>query len=255
MALVAAVVLVSLGAVKNLAGHHVVTTLEGTTQVIPGGPVARQVVAKTLASNEGAFFNANSAPPLRQPQRAHQRRPALQGTGAAVLAALHVRRLVGDRRQGRVGKRIGPAKIKLTMLAVLIVPAVVLAVAGALVTLPALHDTTSQDGVQGLTEILHAAASATNGNDSAMTGLDATGTWWTTILGPTMLAGRFPVLVPVLALAGSLALQARADTSSSASLDTTSGTFTGLDLGVVVVVGGLMFLPALALIVFQAALG
>ena len=90
------------------------------------------------------------------------------------------------------------------MLALLVVPAVVLAVAAAAAVIPSVRATTSETGTQGITEILYAAASATNGNGSALGGLNATGTWWTTSLGLAMLAGRFLVLVPAVRARGIL---------------------------------------------------
>jgi potassium-transporting ATPase potassium-binding subunit len=170
-----------------------------------------------------------------------------------VVLATFIAGLMVGRTPMYLGKRIGAQQIKLTMLALLVVPAVILAVAAAAVTIPSIRATTSQGGAQGLSEILYAAASTANGNGSAMAGLNATGTWWTTALGLVMLAGRFLVLVPVIALAGSLTGQTRVP-SDVATLDTASGTFTGILFGVVVIVGALTFLPALALTVLQSSL-
>ena len=102
IAVVAATALIALGTVQNLSGNRVVTTLEGAEQLIPGGPVATQVVGKTLASNGGGFYNANSTHPFDNPNGLTN---AIQLFLCLVLPfslPFAYGRMVGDRRQGRV---------------------------------------------------------------------------------------------------------------------------------------------------------
>ena len=106
----------------------------------------------------------------------------------------------------------------------------------------ALHDGTPR----GFTEILYAFTSATNGNGSAMAGLGADTDWFDTTLGLAMLAGRYLPLVVALALAGALARR-RVRPATAGSLRASGPTFGAVLVGVIVLVGGLTYLPALAL--------
>lgn len=151
------------------------------------------------------------------------------------------------------GKKLGPPQVKLIMLATLTVPMAVLTVAGWASISASANSTVSEPGAQGFSEMLYAAASATNGNGSALGGLTASGTWWATALGLAMLAGRFLVLVPALALAGAFATLPRSR-EHVGTLDTASPLFSGVVLAVVIIVGGLTFLPAFCLSIFRAAL-
>jgi K+-transporting ATPase ATPase A chain len=374
-------VLIGLGTIQNLHGGRVIAAVEGSSQILPGGPVASQVVAKTLGTNGGGFFNANSAHPFDNPNAisnliqlllclvipfslpfmfGHMAKDRRQGrTLLLVMAALWIAPLTigiigetagssamprsvnqgvavdqaGGNMEGKevrfgpggsglltlgsmgttagiassgidsytpagqggalvpillgevspggagsglvgmliyvliatfvaglmigrtplyLGKRLGPPQLKLLMLAALVTPIVTLLTAAASTVVEG--DSTSQPGAHGLTEILYAAASAANGNGSAMGGLTVTSGWWLTVLGIAMLAGRYLVIVAVIALAGSLTRQPQAATGPS-TLDTGSRTFTFMLLGVVVLLGGLTSLPALALTVIRTTLG
>ncbi len=366
---------------QNLHGYRAATTLEGATQLLPGGPVATQVVMKTLGTNGGGFYNANSAHPFDNPNvatnlvqiflclvipfalpfmfgalvknrrqgrtllvvmavlwiipltfgmiaesRGNTALPASVnqsvgagqsggnmegkdvrfGAGGSTLLTLGsmgttagisssgvgsytptgqagalVPILLGEVSPGGVGsglvgmllyvlfstfigglmvgrtpiylgRRLGPTEMKLVMIATLVVPIAVLGVA-AISTVVA-SDTVSQAGAHGLTEIVYAAGSATNANGSAMGGLTVTSSWCLISLGVAMMIGRFLVIIPALALAGSLGRQPFLATTE-ASLDTTGRTFTWLLLFIVVVVGGLTYLPTIVLTVVHAALG
>ena len=85
---------------QNLTGTDAITTLAGGTQILPGGPVASQEAIKELGTNGGGFFNANSAHPFENPTPGHQPVRDLPAAGDPVLAAAHVRPMVGDKRQG-----------------------------------------------------------------------------------------------------------------------------------------------------------
>jgi K+-transporting ATPase ATPase A chain len=101
-------------------------------------------------------------------------------------------------------------------------------------------------GPHGLSEVLYAFASAGNNNGSAFAGLDAASPWLATTLGIAMLLGRFGLIVPALAIAGSLARKQRVPVTAG-TFPTGTPLFAGLVLGVVLIVAGLTFFPALAL--------
>jgi K+-transporting ATPase ATPase A chain len=101
-------------------------------------------------------------------------------------------------------------------------------------------------GPHGLSEILYAYTSAAANNGSAFAGLSANTPWYNTTLGIGMLLGRFAYVVPVLAIAGALAAKPKLATSAG-SFPTYGPLFVGLLVGVILVLGGLQFFPALAL--------
>jgi K+-transporting ATPase ATPase A chain len=101
-------------------------------------------------------------------------------------------------------------------------------------------------GPRGLTEILYAYSSAAGNNGSAFAGLNANTPWFNTTLGLAMMLGRFAYVVPVMAIAGSIA--AKTKTAPSSGTFPTHGTlFAGLLTGVILILGGLQYFPALAL--------
>ena len=101
-------------------------------------------------------------------------------------------------------------------------------------------------GMHGLTEVTYAFASSGLNNGSAFAGLSANTPWYNTMLGVTMLIGRFVPIVLALGIAGSLA-GARVHARTRATLDTTGPTFVAFLLGVIVIMGGLIYLPMLIL--------
>jgi K+-transporting ATPase ATPase A chain len=101
-------------------------------------------------------------------------------------------------------------------------------------------------GPHGLTEILYAFTSATGNNGSAFAGLNANTWWYNTMLGSAMLAGRFLMLIPVLAVAGNLA-QKKSVPPSAGTFPVNSALFTVLLTGVILILGALTFFPALSL--------
>jgi K+-transporting ATPase ATPase A chain len=104
----------------------------------------------------------------------------------------------------------------------------------------------SNPGAHGLTEIAYAYTSAANNNGSAFGGLRGDTNWFNTTLGLSMLIGRFLVMIPVLAIAGSLARK-QAVPESAGTLPTNTSLFAGLLVGVVVIVVGLTYFPVVAL--------
>jgi potassium-transporting ATPase potassium-binding subunit len=117
--------------------------------------------------------------------------------------------------------------------------------AGASVVLDSAQ-TTNNPGPHGLSEILYAFTSASNNNGSAFAGLTTATQWYDTTLGIAMLVGRFFLIIPVLAIAGSLARKQTVP-ESAGTFPTHTPLFAGLVVGVVAIVAGLTFFPALAL--------
>jgi K+-transporting ATPase ATPase A chain len=137
--------------------------------------------------------------------------------------------------------------MKMVALYVLAMPTVVLGFAAASMFVGSVKTTTIwNDGPHGFSEILYAFTSAGNNNGSAFAGITAATHWMDTTQGLAMLVGRFFLILPVLALAGSLA-QKRVAPVTPGTFPTHTPLFVGLVIGVVVIVGGLTFFPALAL--------
>ena len=145
-----------------------------------------------------------------------------------------------------LGKKIEVREIKLDMLAVLVPPACILGFTALAVLWPDAAASLNNRGPHGFSEILYAYASGTANNGSAFAGLNANTPFFNTTIGLAMLAGRFLTLLPMLAVAGSLAAKATVP-AGPGTFPTASPLFMGLLVFVVLVVGGLTFLPALAL--------
>jgi K+-transporting ATPase ATPase A chain len=370
-----ALILVSQGVIQNLHGFTEATTVEGSSQLIPGGPVASQIAIKQLGTNGGGFFNTNSAHPFenstpfssfletyaiviipfalaftygymvkdRRQGRAvfaimaaiwlvmclaamgletngnseldqfgvNQTATSDQGGGnmegkevrfgssasglwaasttgtsngsvnsmhdsytplgggiplihmmlgevspggvgvglnglliMAILSVFIAGLMVG-RTPEYLGKKIQAPEMKLVVLYVLAMPLVLLGFAGASVLLDSAL-TTNNPGPHGLSEILYAFTSGSNNNGSAFAGLTTATQWYDTTLGIAMLVGRFFLIIPVLAIAGSMARKQPAP-ATAGTFPTHTPLFGGLVVGVVAIVAGLTFFPALAL--------
>ena len=163
----------------------------------------------------------------------------------AVLAVFVAGLMVG-RTPEFLGKKIEAREIKLAMLAVLILPLVILGFSAVAAVLPVALASLANAGPHGLSEILYAYSSAAGNNGSAFAGLSANTPWFNTTLGISMALGRFAYVVPVMAIAGSLAGKKRAPPSAG-TFPTHSPLFVGLLVGVILILGGLQFFPALAL--------
>ncbi len=144
-----------------------------------------------------------------------------------------------------LGKKIEAREIKMTMLAVLCLPLVMLGFTALAVVIPAGTSALSASGPHGFTEALYAYTSAAANNGSAFAGLTAN-SFWNVTLGIGMMIGRFFVIIPALAIAGSMAAK-KVAAPTSGTFPTDNGLFIALVAGVIVIVGGLTFLPALAL--------
>ena len=376
LAVMGAVLLVLSGVVQNLSGHTVVTTLEGATQEIPGGPAASQVSIKQLGTNGGGFFNVNSAHPFENPSPWSNLIEMVMILLIPLAFPIAYGRLVGDRRQGRVllgvmvailvaattvaalaestgnpalsavgvdqsisadqgggnlegkevrfgsatsgfwaaattntssgsvnsmhdsftplgggvallsmflgevspggvgvgfmglfvyallavfvaglmvgrtpeylGKKIQAAEMKLIVLYLLAMPVVVLSIAAVSVVSGSARESIQDPGAHGLSEVLYASGSAGNNNGSAFAGFAADTPWFNGALGVAMLVGRFFLIIPAVALAGSLAAKPKVP-ESAGTFPTHGPLFGGLVAGVVVIIAGLTFFPALAL--------
>jgi K+-transporting ATPase ATPase A chain len=136
--------------------------------------------------------------------------------------------------------------MKFAMLAVLILPLAILGFTAVSAILPIALSSIANPGPHGLSEILYAYSSAAGNNGSAFAGLSANTPWFNTTLGIAMLLGRFAYIVPVMAIAGSLAQKIKVP-ASSGTFPTDRPLFVGLLIGVILILGGLQFFPALAL--------
>ena len=170
----------------------------------------------------------------------------LYGILMMVILAVFVAGLMVGRTPEFLGKKIGPAQMKLAVLYALAIPFVILIFSGFSLVLAGPSADALNPGLHGFTEIVYAFASVTNNNGSAFGGLNATGAWYQTTLGIAMLLGRFVPIVLALALAGSLA-GARVHARTRATLETAGPTFAAFLLGVIVAVGGLIYFPMLIL--------
>jgi len=143
-------------------------------------------------------------------------------------------------------KKVEAREMKFAMLAVLILPFAILGFTAISALLPFALSSILNPGPHGLTEILYAYSSAAGNNGSAFAGLSANTPWYNTTLAIAMLLGRFAYVVPVMAIAGSIAAKTRVP-ASTGTFPTDRPLFVGLLVGVILILGGLQFFPALAL--------
>jgi len=170
----------------------------------------------------------------------------LYGFLVVAIIAVFVAGLMVGRTPEYLGKKIETREMKLAMLAVLIYPLVVLGFSGAAVLLQTALDSLNNSGPHGLSEIIYAYASANANNGSAFAGLNGNTLWFNSTLGIAMLLGRFAYVVPVLALAGSLAAKKKIP-ASAGTFPTDGPLFVGLLVGVIVILYLLQYFPALSL--------
>lgn len=170
----------------------------------------------------------------------------LYGMVVMALIAVFVAGLMVGRTPEYLGKKIEAREVKYAMLAVLILPLAILGFSAVAAILPVALKGLANPGAHGLTEVLYAYSSAAGNNGSAFAGLSANTPWWNTTLGLAMLLGRFAYALPVLAIAGALAAKPRLAATVGA-FPTHGPLFVGLLIGVILIMGGLQFFPALAL--------
>jgi K+-transporting ATPase ATPase A chain len=170
----------------------------------------------------------------------------LYGMIVFAILTVFVAGLMVGRTPELLGKKIESREMKYAMLAVLILPLAILGFSAVSAMLPFAVASIGTGGPHGLSEILYGYTSAAGNNGSAFGGLTANTPWYNTTLGIAMLLGRFAYVVPVLAIAGSLAAKTRG-TASAGTFPTHTPLFVGLLIGIILILGGLQFFPALAL--------
>jgi K+-transporting ATPase ATPase A chain len=170
----------------------------------------------------------------------------LYGFLVVAIIAVFVAGLMVGRTPEYLGKKIEVREMKFAMLAVLIYPLSVLGFAGAAVLLQTALDSMNNSGPHGLSEVIYAYASANANNGSAFAGLNGNTLWFNSTLGLVMLLGRFAYVVPVLAMAGSLAAKKKVP-ASAGTFPTDGLLFVGLLVGVIVILYLLQYFPALSL--------
>ncbi len=170
----------------------------------------------------------------------------LYGMLAFAIVAVFVAGLMVGRTPEYLGKKIEAKEVKMSMLAILVLPLSMLGFTALAVVLPSGTGAMANAGPHGFSEALYAYTSATANNGSAFAGISANVPFWNGTLGGAMLIGRFLFIVPILAVAGSLAAK-KIVPASAGTFPTDGGLFVGLVIGVILIVGGLTFFPALAL--------
>jgi len=170
----------------------------------------------------------------------------LYGMLLFAIVAVFVAGLMVGRTPEYIGKKLESKEVKMAMLGILILPLSMLGFTALATVLPAGLAGPENAGPHGFSEILYAFVSATGNNGSAFAGLTANTMFYNTTLGLAMFIGRFLMIVPMLAIAGSLAAK-KIVPPSAGTFPTDGGLFVGLLIGVIVIIGGLTFFPALAL--------
>ncbi|EDA3139837.1 potassium-transporting ATPase subunit KdpA [Salmonella enterica subsp. enterica serovar Joal] len=170
----------------------------------------------------------------------------LYGMLLFVLLAVFIAGLMIGRTPEYLGKKIDVREMKMTALAILVTPMLVLLGSALVMMTDAGRSAMLNPGPHGFSEVLYAVSSAANNNGSAFAGLSANSPFWNCLLAFCMFVGRFGVIIPVMAIAGSL-VSKKVQPASQGTLATHGALFIGLLIGTVLLVGALTFIPALAL--------
>ena len=170
----------------------------------------------------------------------------LYGMLLFVIVTVFVAGLMVGRTPEYVGKKIEAREVKMAMLAILVLPLMMLGWSAIAVAYPPAVASMGNAGPHGFSEVLYAFTSQTANNGSAFAGLSGNTLFYNLAGAVAMFIGRFWMIVPAMAIAGSLAAK-KTVAVSSGTFPTTGGLFVGLLVGVIVIVGGLTFFPALAL--------
>jgi K+-transporting ATPase ATPase A chain len=170
----------------------------------------------------------------------------LYGMLIFVIISIFVAGLMVGRTPEYVGKKIEAREVKMAMLAILVLPLMYLGWTAVAVVYPTAVASMANAGPHGFTEVLYAYTSQTGNNGSAFAGLTGNIPFYNITGGAAMFVGRFFMIVPAMAMAGSLAGK-KSIPPSAGTLPTTGGLFVGLVVGVILIIGGLTFFPALAL--------
>jgi K+-transporting ATPase ATPase A chain len=170
----------------------------------------------------------------------------LYGMLLFVVVTVFVAGLMVGRTPEYVGKKIEAKEVKMAMLAILILPLMYLGLTAVAVVYPPAVASMANAGPHGFTEVLYAYTSQTGNNGSAFAGLTGNTLFYNVTGAVAMFVGRFWMIIPAMAIAGSL-VQKKSVPASAGTFPTTGGLFVGLLVGVILIVGGLTFFPALAL--------
>jgi K+-transporting ATPase ATPase A chain len=170
----------------------------------------------------------------------------LYGMLLFVVLAIFVAGLMVGRTPEYVGKKIEAREVKMAMLAILVLPLMYLGWTAVAVVYPTAVASMANAGPHGFTEVLYAYTSQTGNNGSAFAGLTGNIPFYNITGGVAMFVGRFFMIIPAMAIAGALAAK-KTVPASSGTFPTTGGLFVGLVVGVILIIGGLTFFPALAL--------
>jgi potassium-transporting ATPase potassium-binding subunit len=170
----------------------------------------------------------------------------LYGMLLFVIVAMFVAGLMVGRTPEYLGKKLEAKEVKMAMLAILILPLSILGFTALAVVLPVGTGAMANAGPHGFSEALYAYTSATGNNGSAFAGLSANVPFWNDTLGLAMFIGRYLMIVPMLAIAGSLARKKIVPVSAG-TFPTDSPLFVGLVVGVIAITGGLIYFPAVSL--------
>jgi potassium-transporting ATPase potassium-binding subunit len=163
-----------------------------------------------------------------------------------VIIAIFVAGLMVGRTPEYVGKKIEAKEVKMAMLAILVLPLMYLGWTAVAMLVPSAVAAMGNPGPHGFTEVLYAYVSQDGNNGSAFAGLSANTLFYNLTGAVAMLVGRFWMIIPTMAIAGSLVAK-KSVPPSAGTFPTTGSLFVGLVVGVIVIVGGLTFFPALAL--------
>ncbi|MEZ3500834.1 potassium-transporting ATPase subunit KdpA [Pantoea sp. KPR_PJ] len=170
----------------------------------------------------------------------------LYGMLLFVVLAVFIAGLMIGRTPEYLGKKVDVREMKMTALAILVTPTLVLLGTALAMMTDAGRAAMANPGIHGFSEVLYAVSSAANNNGSAFAGLSANTPFWNLLLAFCMLVGRFGIIIPVMALAGSMAVK-KAQPAGNGTLPTHGPLFIALLIGTVLLVGALTFIPALAL--------
>ena len=163
-----------------------------------------------------------------------------------VILSVFVAGLMVGRTPEYVGKKIEAKEVKMAMLAILILPLMYLGWTAVAVVYPPAVASMANPGPHGFSEVLYAYVSQTGNNGSAFAGLTGNIFFYNVTGAAAMFIGRFWMIIPAMAMAGSLVVK-KSVPPSTGTFPTTGGLFVGLTVGVIVIIGGLTFFPALAL--------
>jgi K+-transporting ATPase ATPase A chain len=170
----------------------------------------------------------------------------LYGILLYVIVAVFIAGLMVGRTPEYLGKKLEAREVKMAMLAILVLPLFMLGFTAAAAVIPSAVASTNNAGPHGFSEILYAYTSQTGNNGSAFAGLTGNTVWYNVTGGLSMLFGRYFIIIPTMAIAGSLVAK-KTVPPSTGTFPTHGGLFVGLLVGVILITGGLIYFPALSL--------